>query len=127
MAWSIANGPCFLTRLDRIGPFDTFHDQVMDAVLLAGVVRRDDVRVRQPGGSLDLALGSGGRTTVLSCRRTNHFQSDDAFHSPMLRLENLPHAADAEFIEHQVLAEHQSLGFAQRQPVGLEAWSDGRP
>ena len=77
----------------------------MDAAVLVGVEGGDDVGVLQPAGGLDLALEP--RTAVLS--RANEggriFTRDDAAELAMPGLEDHAHAAGAELVEDQVVAD----------------------
>ena len=75
--------------------FDTFHHQEMDAPRIIRIIRPDDVRVREFGRRLRLAVKSFHRFGMLHSRGGQHFERHYPFHTAMLCFENLPHAAAA--------------------------------
>ena len=71
------------------------------------------------GGGLDLAIEALDGVLVLHRRGRQHLDGHQPLHPPMLGLEHHAHAAGAELVEHDVLAEHQVLMLARVDDRGL--------
>ena len=117
IAWTTGSGPPLADDAVEVAPLDVFHDQEVDAAVLVGVERGDDVGVLEPAGGLDLApepqdglrsrANEGGR--ILSATTSAQ--------PAMPRLEDHAHAALAELVEDQVVADEQApRSFSDRWP-----------
>ena len=76
--------------------FEVLHDQVVDAVLLADVVERADVRMAERGDRLRLALEAEAELRVAGEVRRQHLDRDGAVEARVARAVDLAHAARAE-------------------------------
>ena len=113
--------PAPLDDVGKVLPVDILHDQVVDAVALAGVVSGDDVGMVQSRGGLDLAIEPANRIGRLHSFAGQDLQGDDPLHAPVLCLEDLAHAAGPDPVQHHVLAHHQPLQLSLVDRFGLEA------
>ena len=92
----------------------------MLAVGFTGVVGDDDVRMRQPGGGFDLAMKCRTDSGDVIAVDGRTFNADDALHALMPGLEDLPHAAGADLVEHSILVENKAPDVAFAGDLGLE-------
>ena len=91
----------------------------MRAADFVGIVGDHDVRMRQLGRRLDLALEPPqqfGRPDDLG---REDFQGDQPFHPPMLGLQHQPHAALAELVQDHVVAQDQRPALARLDLLDL--------
>ena len=107
-----AIAPAAHDLLQRVA-VDVLHRDVVDAVLLAGVVDRHDVRVVELRGALGLAQEVLQRLRILLQRVGQHLERDDAVEHGVLGLVDDAHAAAAELAEDLVAAR---LGGARGAP-----------
>ena len=98
--------PVLAEQRVQIATLHEFHHQVVDALLLAGIERGDDVRMTEPRRGLHLAAEAAHIVGSHHRPRRQHFERDDALHPLMLGFVNLPHAAGADAAENQILAQH---------------------
>ena len=101
--------PFLLDDGRQVPAHDVFHDQVVSSGMLARVVGRDDVGVRQPCRRLHLAIEALNRVG-LDCGHGERLQSHHAIHQPVPRPEHDAHPALAEDIQEDILAQDQALG-----------------
>ena len=92
----------------EVASLDVFHDQEMDAAVLVGVLRGDEVGVLEPAGGLDLAAEPHHAPAVARERRREDLQGADPPQPAMPRLEDHAHAALAELVEDEVVADQQA-------------------
>ena len=109
IACSTPSGPCLFRVRREVLAVDILHHQVVQSVRFAGVVGGDDVRMRQLRGDFDFLIEPLHGLLRADGVRRQHLERDDPLHPAMLGLEDLPHAAGTELVEHDVLAEDQSL------------------
>ena len=96
-----------------------FHDQVMDAPMLAGVVGLHDVGMIEFRGGFHLAV-----ETLDGIDRSDFFSGDhlhrhQSLHAAVFGLEDHAHSALAQFVQDKVVAEDQPLGLALIDQLGL--------
>jgi hypothetical protein len=111
---------------------DVFHDQVVRAGMLVGVVGGHDVGVREPGGGLHLAIEAIDSLRRSHRGRGKHFDGHHPVHAPMQGLDDHAHAALAQLVENHILVEDQVLRLAlghgrrliAREPVGGDELAD---
>ncbi len=77
-------------------PFEKLHHQELDAVLMADVVERADVRVAQRRDALRLALEALAEPRVKRQRCRQDFDGDDPVEARVASLVDLAHAAGPE-------------------------------
>ena len=75
---------------------EVLHDEELDAVLLADVVKRADVRMVQRGDALRLALETLTKKRVARQRWRQHFNGNDPVEPGVARPVDLAHAARPE-------------------------------
>ena len=88
--------------------------------MLVGVVGGDDVAVRQARGDFHLAAEPLDRIGRIGSAGRDQFDRHDPFHVAVDGLEHLAHAAGTDLVEDDIFAEHQAVGLAGRQGLGLE-------
>ena len=94
-----------VVRRER-APLDQLGDEVVRAVLLAGVEQRHDRRVLEPGGGASLPLHPRARERVLAAER--HALDGDAPRPPaVLGDPDRPVPAGSDLLEQPVAAEHE--------------------
>src|SRR5437899_2661517 len=77
-------------------PLEILHDQVIDAVLMADVVQRADIRMGEAGDGLRLAFESEPQLRVFRKRGGEHLHRDGAIEPRVARTVDLAHAAGAD-------------------------------
>ena len=80
----------------------------MDFPCFVGVVGLHDIGMRQFGGGFDLAMKARDRRLRRDQVGRQHFERDDPLHPAMPRETDDAHAAGAEFVEHDIVAQHQA-------------------
>jgi len=113
--------PLLLHQGIQVPAFDVFHGKEMAPLGLIGVEGGDDVRVRQPGSGLDLAMEPFDRLIGVGGQARQHLQGYDPAHEPVPRLVHLAHPSLAQPVQDHVIAHHQTAGFALVDRLGLEA------
>ena len=111
--------PMILDDAGQVMALDVFHHQVVHALVLVGVVGRDDVGMRELGRRFHLAVESLDGLGPLHGRRGEDLDRHRAFHPPVPGLQHYPHAAFAQLVQNDVLAEDQPLGLALVDGLGL--------
>ncbi len=86
-------------------PLEQFHHQVLDAVLVAHVVERADVRVRQLGDGLRLPLEPLPDLGALGETRRQHLDRDRPLEPRVSRFVDLPHPASSQWRDDLVRTE----------------------
>jgi hypothetical protein len=112
----------FLTHQPgEVTPLDVLHDEEVDAIVLARVVRRDDVRVAQAGHGLGLVLEALQPARVSPARLGKDFEGHAPAQRQLLGLVDDPHAAAADLADDAVVAH----GIAQTQ-IGVGRYQGRR-
>lgn len=100
---------------------DVLHHQVMNAIDLVGIERRDDVGMREQGRRFDLATEPPHRIGRAHRRTRQHLQRHEPPHHTMASLIHLAHAPLAQLVQHKVLSQHQLAGVSLISLNGLVA------
>ncbi len=103
----------------QVGAIDVLHHEEVRAARFVGVVGNHDVGVCQPGSGLDLPLESAQSLRRLHDLGRQDLQGDQPFHPPVLGLEHQSHAALAELVEDDVVAQHQRATLAAVELLDL--------
>ncbi len=103
----------------QVAALDVFHHQEMDAPILVGVQRGDDVGVLELSSRLDFPLEPCHGGAIAGERGGEDLQGHHASQPPVSSLEDHAHAADAQLVEDQVVTDEQSAALALIQGGGL--------
>jgi hypothetical protein len=112
--------PVFPDDGREVAGLDVFHDEEMHAVRLVGVVGSHDVRVGEFGSRLHRSLKPFDRLLVLGQGGGQHLQGHHPLHAAMLSFEHLSHAALTNFVQQDVVPQHQSLRVSPVDRIGLK-------
>jgi hypothetical protein len=113
--------PILLDPLAQVHPLDIFHDQEMDALMLAGVTGRHDVGMVELGSRLDFALEAFDGGGVLGDCGRQHLDGDFAGQFLVPGLEDHAHAARAQLVQDKIVVEYQPADLALTQHARLIA------
>ena len=128
MAWLTGIGPRSLNDAVEVASLDVVHDQEMDAAVFVGVLSGDQVGVLEPAGGLDLAAKPHDGIAVACKRGGQDLERAHAAQAAMPGLEDDAHAALAELVEDQVVADQEPAalllinrgGLVRRELAGLD-------
>ena len=82
-------------RAASVSPFEIFHHQVIDAVLMADVVERADVRMIQAGNGAGFAIESLANFRRVGYALRENFDGDGAVQPRIARAIHFAHATSA--------------------------------
>ena len=99
---------------------DVLHHEEVNVLGLARVERGDHVGMNQSRGGLDLLLKTADSDFGFGQFGRQDLQGHCALHASMLRLVNSSHAAVADLVENDVVAQRQTSGLAPVNGLSLE-------
>ena len=93
------------TNVLSVTPVDVFHHEVVNAIVLAGVQRRDDVGMHQTARRANLLIKMLDRFLIAHQIAWQHLQRHASLHPNMVRDVDVPHPAAAQQIADLVFAD----------------------
>ena len=107
-------------QLLQIDAVHVLHDEEIGSALRVHVVGADDVRMIEGGDGLGLAVEAGQGGGVVGLVGRQHLERDLPPQLEVLAQVDRPHAAGADAVEDEVLADDEPRPPAAHQVVGLE-------